>query len=498
MVRKNLVANLIGQIFQSILAIALIPIYIEYLGIESYGLIGVFITLQACLSLLDLGITPALGREMSLFTGNARSRRSLLDLLRSVEILAVALAIIMVLSAIIISNYIALKWLKSEGLEVSTVANSLKIMGAVASLRFIEGVYKSSIYGLQQQVWVNIVNTIIGILRSFGAILVLMYISKTIEAFFVWHGLISILTLILYYLKTYRLIGEKNYTGKWSISALISIRGFASGMIGITIIGLLLTQVDKIILTKILSLTNFGYYTLAGTVSNSLYMLIGPIAQAIYPRLCELNALQMKEEFCNVYHKGAQLVSIIAGAAAIVIIIYSEKILILWTANSKLSESVAPIVSFLTIANIINGIYWIPYQAQLAVGWTNLTLKLGATAVIIMVPIMIMATYHWGILGATSSLIFTQISYVSFGIYIMHKKILKDQLYDWMIIDIIHPLGACIIFVLLYKMLLLYSEIKLNSYLELTLVSFGAIFTAFIFAKDVRAIAIEMVLKKLK
>ena len=68
------------------------PLYIKYLGVEAYGLIGVFTLLQAWLSLLDMGMTPALGREMARFMAGAHSRESIRDLLRSIEIIALAIA----------------------------------------------------------------------------------------------------------------------------------------------------------------------------------------------------------------------------------------------------------------------------------------------------------------------------------------------------------------------------------------------------------------------
>ena len=50
-----------------------VPVYIKYLGIESYGLIGFFASMQAWFALLDMGMTPTLGREIARFTGGSRT-----------------------------------------------------------------------------------------------------------------------------------------------------------------------------------------------------------------------------------------------------------------------------------------------------------------------------------------------------------------------------------------------------------------------------------------
>jgi len=57
----------------------------------------------------------------------------------------------------------------------------------------------------------------------------------------------------------------------------------------VTFLAILLTQLDKVLLSRLLSLESFGYYTLAATVAGVLYMVIGPITSAFYPRLVELS-----------------------------------------------------------------------------------------------------------------------------------------------------------------------------------------------------------------
>ena len=70
------------------MSLAFIPLYIKYLGIEAYGLIGLFAVLQAWLVLLDMGMSPTLSREMARFTGGHHSPQSIRDLLRTLESLS--------------------------------------------------------------------------------------------------------------------------------------------------------------------------------------------------------------------------------------------------------------------------------------------------------------------------------------------------------------------------------------------------------------------------
>lgn len=72
--------------------------------------------------------------------------------------------------------------------------------------------------------------------------------------------------------------------------AIVRIRRFAAGMAATTLLSLLLAQVDKILLSKIVSLKDFGFYTLAASAAGALYFLVTPVVTAISPRLTELVA----------------------------------------------------------------------------------------------------------------------------------------------------------------------------------------------------------------
>ena len=110
MLKRNLIANYLGQGWAALMGLAFIPLYIKYLGIESYGLIGLFAVLQAWLSLLDMGMTPTLGREMARFTGGSHSAQSIRDLLRSIEVVALGVAIFIAAGIWAASGWLASDW----------------------------------------------------------------------------------------------------------------------------------------------------------------------------------------------------------------------------------------------------------------------------------------------------------------------------------------------------------------------------------------------------
>ena len=440
--KKNVIANYLGQGWTALMGLAFIPIYIKYLGIEAYGLIGIFALLQAWLSLLDAGMTPTLNREMARFKGGAHNVQSIRDLLRSIEIIAVGIALFIGFSIWLISEWLSSSWLKFEKIPIKTVADALTIMGIITALRLIESIYRSSVIGLQKQVLLNIINSIMATVKWLGAVIILTWVSPTIEAFFLWQGIVSVLTLGAFAYVVYHTLPKTTQRGQFSLSALQDIWRFAGGMIGITFLALLLTQIDKILLSKLLTLERFGYYSLAAIVAGTLYVVITPITQAFFPRFSELIVQENQVALIENYHKSAQMVTVIMGSSAIILIFFSESILYLWTQDLALAQRSSFLVTLLALGNLLNGLMHIPYQMQLAHGWTSLTIKLNIVSVVVIVPAILWATPLYGAEGAAYIWIALNAGYVFIGIHFIYQKILLSEKWFWYLQDVSLPLGT--------------------------------------------------------
>jgi O-antigen/teichoic acid export membrane protein len=433
------------------MGLAFIPVYIKHLGIEAYGLIGIFAVLQAWLTLLDVGMTPTLGREMARFTGGAITVQQLRDLLRSIEVLTFALVATVALAAILSSKWIATNWLNPDTLSSEVVAQAFAVMGLAVALKFAEGIYRSSLVGLQKQVLFNAINATVATVRAVGAIAVLIYISPTVQGFFFWQAAVSVGAVAALAFATYQVIPRTHARARFSISALSQVWRFAAGMFGITFLALLLTQVDKILLSKMLSLEQFGFYALAAAVASGLFALVSPITQAFYPRFCEFVALNDVVGLSRCYHDAAQLVSVVAGSLAIVLIVYSEVILGLWTQDSHVAAQAAPLLSLLMLGNLLNCMMWVPYQAQLAYGWTGLAIRINCVAVLIVIPAILLTVPKFGAIAAAWVWVALNTAYILIGAQLMYRRIMSTDKKRWYFQDIVLPLGASAILSLLIK-----------------------------------------------
>jgi O-antigen/teichoic acid export membrane protein len=442
LLKRNLVANFMGQGWVGLMSLAFIPLYIKYIGIESYALIGFFSLLNASLLILDMGLTPALSREISRFNGASHKAQSIRDLLRSMEIIGFCVVILAVLSIWAVSGLIAHYWLKPESLSLETVEKTIAIMGFVVALRFIENIYHNCLVGMQKQVLFNVINSGVATLRGFGAVGVLAWISPSIEAFFVWQGFVSLLAIAVFIVAVYLNLPQSSRRARFSWFELKNIWYFASGVMVITILSLFLMQIDKILLSRLLTLEYFGYYTLAGLVASSLYMIVAPIDQAFSPRLNALVEQEAQFLLISTFHMASQLVTVFVGTAAMVLMIFGDMILTLWTQDAALAYRVSPLLTILSLGTLINCLMRIPNKLQLSYGWTSLAVKVNTISLIILIPAIIFAVSKYGAVGAAWVWVILNLSNIIFFAHIMFRRLLRTEKWRWYIQDIAIPLFA--------------------------------------------------------
>lgn len=453
-VKKNIIANYLGNAWVALMGFIFIPMYISYIGIESYGLIGLFVILQGLLSLLDMGLSPTLNREMARFKAGVHTPRSIGNLLRSVEIIYLLVAIFIFTIIFSGSSFIASDWLKIQNLDMNIVIQALKLMGLILAIRWMGIIYRSSITGLQEHVWLNTWMIFFATIRGIGAIVVLEFISPTIQVFFIFQAVIILAEVIVLVLKTKSLLPRPKERVHFSIESLRDVWKFAGGMMMITLLATLLTQVDKVLLSTLLPLAKFGYFSIAVTIAGMLSLLIAPINNVLFPHFTQLITTKNKKEFTSAYHKFSQLMTIMIVPATLILSFFSKEVVFLWSRNEVLTSSVAPILSIWVIGTALNGIMHIPYVAQLSYGWSRLTMVVNGFAIIVIIPLFLYLVPLYGVLSAAWIWVGINTGYVLVSITYMHKKILKNEKWEWYINDLFVPTFLSFLIVVLARKLL--------------------------------------------
>ena len=438
-VRHNIAANFAGKAWRGVFSLAFVPIYIQLMGVEVYGLIGIFMSLTALLGLLDMGLSATLNRELSRLSVAKDSEQESRNLVRTFEVIYWGIGALIGIVVVVLAPVITKHWINSSNVSNETIEQALLIMGLLLAFQWPGTIYTGGLRGLQRQVLLNMIQAVSIMVRHFGAVLVLLFVSPSIVLFFYWQAFVALFSTIVLAIWLWKSLPK---TGKKSIfdkGLLVKNWRFTSGMIGISLVTIFLTQLDKIILSKMLTLEMFGYYMLAFSVASVLVSLVNPVHSALFPRFSQLVAAGSEAEISELYHKGCQLVSVIILPIAVTLVFFAEELLTLWVGDPVVVSNAHMILSILIIGTVINGLMTLPYTLQLAYGWTRLTLYKNIVAVILLVPLMIWMVQMYHGIGAALAWVILNFGYIIFEIPIMHQRLLRNEMGRWYRRDIILP-----------------------------------------------------------
>lgn len=452
--KYNFVANLIGKIWTGLISISIIPVYIYLLGIEAYGLIGIFLSIIAILAFLDFGLGNVLNHQLAKMSLDDSNPVNMHNLVNTLEIIYWAVGICTGISLVLLSSTISTNWIKPELLNSEYVEDAIKLMGVVLLCQWPRSLYYAGLMGLQKQVAMNVSSTVMATLLNIGGVLILLIFTPTIHALFYWYLVVGLLeTLIARYLLI-KALPKHLLPGQFKIKKLTKdIWHFAVGVTGVTIVATILTQLDKVILSKVLSLENFAYYSIASRLAAGLYYFISPVTSAFFPKLTQLAMSENKEELAKVYHTGCQLLSISILPITVILSLFSNELLFHWTQNQSVADNSSSLLTILTIGTAINGMIAMPASLQFAHGWTKLTFYFNLFAVVLIAPATYLLASYFGPIGAAWVWLILNCSYVLFMIRIMHKRILKEQMWHWFKYDFGFPSLAVIIVAVSWKLI---------------------------------------------
>lgn len=152
------------------------------------------------------------------------------------------------------------------------------------------------------------------------------------------------------------------------------------------------------------------------------------------------------------------------------LICFAEKIIFLWSGNQLLAQTTAPILIPLTLGTMLNCLVWMPYQLQLAYGWTEFAIKVNLVAVAVLVPAIIVITPSYGAIGAAWVWAILNIGYVAVAMHFLYRRLLIGEKCRWYLYSVISPLSISFIVVFSLKQLLPVPSNNLNAVLVVILI----------------------------
>lgn len=425
--KKNIIANFVGRFWSILSNFLFIPLYIDYLGFDSYSVISFTLMIAGIMAVLDGGLTATLAREFARKDNTELQKQKIFKNVETLYFIVTGFCIALIF---LFSNIIAEKWVMIEKFSASQISFFLKIISFEIGFQFLFRFYIGGLLGLEKQVKANVFQVLWGVVRN-GLVVFALMLMPNLELFFLWQAVTTV--IFTFFIKVYLekvVYGKPSFTVNLKLekSILTTIWKFAGGMLLIALVSALNTQLDKVTISKLLSLENLGYYTLAVSLSQGLIILVNPLASALLPRFTAHFSADEYAEARSLFSKSSLVVSIIIFSVLMSLSFFAKEIIWVWTGKLELAEKSFQLIPVVALAYTMFALQVLPYNIAIANGYTKLNNILGILSLIVTIPGYFLATKEYGAMGAAAVFCFVQIVTTFIFIFFINKKFIKSNI----------------------------------------------------------------------
>lgn len=397
---NNIYANYIGTVVQVVGPIISLPFYLSLLGPSQFGLVSFIATIQATLGMLEAGFAQVSAKEFAVLTNKTTpDYSSVAYYLNRFERIFWGLSITVALVTACMSGFLVDHWLlASTESEKSLSVDAIIGAALIFAVQFPSALYRSYLVGSQQQVKLSIISSTAVLVRHGGGIIIL-WKQPTLHTYLVWQVLSYGMETLVRRLVSWRSVDYIPIPTNEKKERFAKVVRDSLGMFVAVLLGTITTQLDKIILSGSLPIEQFGYYSIASTVSLGVITAIQPIVQAISPLM--MQSANNKEALRLQSIKLTKIISIVVIIFTIGYVFLGYTLLTIWLRNSQAVNYIFPILSILLVGSGLNAYYHIGYYNWLARGKTKIIFIVNLLSFILTMSITPILINMEGAMGAT-------------------------------------------------------------------------------------------------
>lgn len=371
----NIFWNLLGSSAPLLAAIFAIPVIIEGLGLERFGVLTIAWMVVGYFSLFDLGLGRALTKLVAETLGSGEDNE-LPSIIWTAMSLMMVLGVLAAVFVAMISPWLASSLLniplklQPETLKVFyLLAASIPIVIITTGLRGILEAYQRFDY-------VNVVRAPLGMLTFLGPVAVLSFSNSLVPvvAILVIGRLLSLCVHAVLCLKV-----EPIFQRSFSISSISwtmarRLIAFGGWITVSNIISPVMTYMDRFLIGAVVTMTAVSYYATPYEIILKLGIITGAIMGVMFPAFATILA-QDPARAGNLFHRTLKSIFLIIFPLVFLIVLFAHEGLTLWL-GSEFADNSTIVLQLLAIGVFINSHAHVPYGLLQAAGRADITAKL--------------------------------------------------------------------------------------------------------------------------
>jgi O-antigen/teichoic acid export membrane protein len=379
----QLLLNAAGTWWPAAVQLAAVPLYVALLGVESYAIIALYVLMLIVVKVFDLGIGVTVNRVLARDSvGVSVLPEETAMLARTFELTYWGIGFVLA-AALLAASPWASTWIDAPEMVPQGLQTVVRLMAVGLFLTWPASFYQNALLGLGRTARANVAAATAASVAALASLLALVAFDRRLDAFFACQ--IAVAASHVVYLRhalSRALPRPPRGSRPWRVSTQ-RLRGVITGAGVLSVLGILLSHVDRVVLSRLATLEEFGYYMLGATVASGVAVVSAPVFASAYPRLSQM-AGTPGAAIDGAYSQAFVTMLALVVPVGFTIAGFPFDVLLLWTGDATIATAAAPTTRALCLGASALGIALIPAALQLAFGETRQLNVLAAVTVALM------------------------------------------------------------------------------------------------------------------
>lgn len=394
-VARNTIWSLSGYVLPLGVAVAAVPILLDSLGMDRFGILALAWAAVGYFSLFDFGLARVLTQSVSTSLVEADETK-LAELTRSA---LVAMTLLGIAAAIV--SALATPLLVSLGLRIplslrAEAERSFYILSATIPFVLSTSGFRGILEAHQDFRIATFLRLPYAVFNFVGPLLVIPF-STSLVPIVALLAVGRVVIWVAHVVSCFRRFGYLSRPVPIRLSSLYPLLRMGGWMTASNLIAPLMYSVDRYLIGGLLSLAAVTYYVTPFDLVTKLLVLPAALIGVLFPAFAASHAHD-RVRSADLFERAFRLIAVAMFPAIILLMSFAPEGLTLWVGADMAREG-APVARWLTIGIFANALAQVCFTLIQAVGRPDLTAKLHIAELPVYAATLVWLTIHYGVTG---------------------------------------------------------------------------------------------------
>ena len=401
------------QIYKAFIPLAFIPLIINILGTERYGMIAFFYMLVGLLGLLDAGVSGTFLKLVATNKENVKNYRKVFTLFIKTLCIFMLIGFSLFVFFNLKEEYIVSTWLNTNVAKKEALY-AVQSIGFILALLYVKSYLSSFLNGMEKQELVSIWGGVYNTIFYFGSYVAIRFIDGTLFSFFyvmkllaILDALVTIIMVVIIYIRHVKILLASDLLQTKDVSELIKneltltkIIKFSIQLSGLSIIWVVATQIDKFVLSMYIPLDEYAKYQIAVQLCSIIAVISAPLTQILLPRLSNLYHDNQHHLYTKLFCDSLVIFTFLLAPLGPYFFYFGGDLIYLWIGDAKLAYEINNFSKWLVSAAFASAIMNFIFIYLYSVGHLKQHFYAYALYSLFSVPLSILVAKHYGAIGS--------------------------------------------------------------------------------------------------